>query len=104
MGRRGPKPKQKEEEKPATGAGAEETITLPNAEPQPRAGDTVEAPVNPESKPETLTSDTYLYHAEHEPRVFKAGSEIKDGWQRKRVFDGFVWCPDDFGKWSKVAK
>lgn len=62
-------------------------------------------PVNPpEVAQETLVSDTCLYHATNEPRVFRAGSQIPSGWQRKRDFKGFVWSVDDYGKWIKEEK
>lgn len=89
---------QKEETKPVETVGSEskpETITLPKA---------VEGKPITFRSPEILASRTMLYHPELDPKVFNAGSEIPEGWQRKRVFENFVWAVDGYGKWSKESR
>lgn len=71
------------------------TITLPEA--------SEGKPITFKS-PEILSCKTWLYHEEHEPKVFEKGSEIPEGWTRNRKELSVVWACDPFGKWSSEKK
>lgn len=65
-----------------------------------------------ETSQEILASDTTLYHADREPKVFAAGAAIPKGWQRSRIFKDFTWCIGEkyalgmpnADKWEKVKR
>ena len=66
------------------------------------------APKQPEitaqKEPETLFCDTWLYHEENEPKIFKQGSQVLEGWQRNQKNLSGLWTVDGSGKWSRSVK
>lgn len=48
--------------------------------------------------------DTWMYHNDEEPRIFKAGEEIPGGWQESpKGIVPDIWEHDAYGKWSRKA-
>jgi hypothetical protein len=48
---------------------------------------------------DVATQDTWRYHATLEPRIFKAGQVIPEGWTE----DHTKWRRSQIGSWEKVA-
>lgn len=109
MGKRGPKPKKQAED---VGTGASGT---PEAEGAtfPSAGDTTTTITLPEAAegktmkaapPEIAPCDTWRFHNEQPPRIFKAGEPIPAGWHKDRAKLNCVWHCDPFCNWTRTAK
>jgi hypothetical protein len=54
-------------------------------------------PPKKKEEKETLELNTMLYHEKEEPRVFKAGEEIPEGWGYKNM----GWRQDFYLKWIR---
>ncbi len=106
MGKRGPKSKAEKEEAKKIADGTEPAVEPEVGTPPPPSIDEANPPEIIEAQPEQniAATDCYRYHNDHEPKIFKKGGVIPDGWIEDQTSLAVVWTHDDYGKWAKKLK
>lgn len=57
-----------------------------------------------EVKEEIVQCDTWRFHNEHQPKIFRKGETIPADWHKDRSKLSVIWMCDAFGGWTSKKK